>query len=247
MNTDKDRDATRVIARMMEVSGKRTQKELAAELETIPSTISAWKARGVVPMEWIYRAAHLFHVAPEWLISGESAEASHTRTGQPGLTILDITGAAVSLRITLPEDQQLIGIVYSESGTTQLREYVCRPVVRPWLNEHGEIVPDLGSVPYVIRRAAADDMGDWLSMVCFRATEGIGPILPGDWLLVDASQIQAIPPHIYLVAVSGRLLVRRFEVAAQGGFFTGERGETPAIPESDAHIIGRVLERAGPI
>ncbi len=240
-------EASEIIARMMKASGKRTQKELAGELETIPSTISAWKARGAVPMEWVYRAAHLFKVAPEWLISGETPGSQASRADHPGITVLDIAGAAVSVRITLPADQQLIGIVYSESGATRLREYVCRPVVRPSLNEFGEMVPDLGNVPYVMRRSEADRMGDWLAMVCFRASEAIGPILPGDWILVDTGQTLPVASRIYLVAVGKRLVVRRFEVSADGGVFIAERSNAPAIPEQDAVVLGLVLERAGPI
>lgn len=244
---DAETGAAAVIGRMMEASEKNTQKELAAALKTIPSTISAWKARGAVPMEWVYRASHLFKVAPEWLISGETPGGQGQRPDEPGITVLDIAGAAVSVRITLPADQQLIGIVYSESGTMKLREYVCRPVVRPWLNENGEMVPDLGSVPYVMRRVAADSLGDWLSMVCFRAGESLGPILPGDWLLVDTSQTEPIASKFYMIAVGGRLVIRRFEVSAEGGIFVTDREDVPTIHENDAVILGIVLERAGPI
>ncbi|WP_153306863.1 helix-turn-helix domain-containing protein [Desulfonatronum thioautotrophicum] len=239
--------ADHVIRRMLQAAGCGTQKELAESLRTIPSTISAWKVRGSVPMEWVYRAAHLFHVAPHWLMTGEQEGGQGDKSLEPGITVLDISGAAVSLRVTLPADQQLIGIVYSESGITKLREYVCRPVIQPWLNDHGEVVPDLGAVPYVMRRSAADSLGDWLAMVCFRATEPLGPILAGDWLLVDTSQVRPISPHIYLVGVAGRLLVRRFVVAAQGGQWVGEDRSLPLIPEEEASVFGRVLERAGPL
>lgn len=239
--------ADHIIRRMLQAAGRRTQKELAESLQTIPSTISAWKVRGSVPMEWIYRAAHLFRVDPHWLMTGEQEGPVGDKSLEPGITVLDISGAAVSLRVTLPEDQQLIGIVYSESGITTLREYVCRPVIQPWLNDHGELVPDLGAVPYVMRRSAADSLGDWLSMVCFRATESLGPILAGDWLLVDTSQVRPIPPHIYLIGVSGRLLTRRFVVAALGGQWVGEDRFLPLIPEGEATVFGRVLERAGPL
>lgn len=236
-----------VIRRMLQAAGRETQKDLADALRTIPSTISAWKVRKSVPMEWIYRAAHLFHVSPHWLMTGEQERQGGDPSLEPGITVLDISGAAVSLRVTLPADQQLIGIVYSESGITRLREYVCRPVVQPWLNDHGELVPDLGAVPYVMRRSAADCLGDWLAMVCFRATETLGPILAGDWLLVDTGQTRPISPHIYLIGVSGRLLVRRFTVAAQGGQWAGEDRSLPLIQEQEASVFGRVLERAGPL
>lgn len=239
--------ATLVIRRMLQAAGRRTQKELAQALRTMPSTISAWKVRGSVPMEWIYRAAHLFHVSPHWLITGDQERPGGDSPLDPGITVMDISGAAVSLRVTLPADQQLIGIVYSESGITKLREYVCRPVVQPWLNDHGELVPDLGAVPYVMRRSAADSLGDWLSMICFRATENLGPILAGDWLLVDTSQLRPLPPHIFLIGISGQLLVRRFVVTAEGGHWVGEDRSLPLIPAQEASVFGRVLERAGPL
>lgn len=60
-----------VYARMLFVSGKRTQSELAELLNLQQGSISEAKKRGIIPLSWCVRVSDLFHVRMDWLRFGE--------------------------------------------------------------------------------------------------------------------------------------------------------------------------------
>lgn len=60
-----------VYARMLFVSRRRTQVELAELLGLQQGTISEAKKRGWIPLAWCVRISDLFHVRMEWLRFGE--------------------------------------------------------------------------------------------------------------------------------------------------------------------------------
>ena len=60
-----------VYARMLFVSRRRTQAELAELLNLQQGSISEAKKRGGIPLSWCVRISDLFHVRMEWLRFGE--------------------------------------------------------------------------------------------------------------------------------------------------------------------------------
>ena len=61
----------RGVRRMLFVSGKRTQSELAELLNLQQGSISEAKKRGIIPLSWCVRVSDLFHVRMDWLRFGE--------------------------------------------------------------------------------------------------------------------------------------------------------------------------------
>ena len=64
-------DFDAVYARMLFISGKRTQSELAELLNLKQGSISEAKKRGTIPLPWCVRISDIFHVRMDWLRFGE--------------------------------------------------------------------------------------------------------------------------------------------------------------------------------
>ena len=60
-----------VYARMLFVSRRRTQAELAELLNLQQGSISEAKKRGIIPLSWCVRISDLFNVHMDWLRFGE--------------------------------------------------------------------------------------------------------------------------------------------------------------------------------
>ncbi len=64
-------DFESVYARMLFISGKRTQAELADLLNLKQGSISEAKKRGTIPLPWCVRMSDIFGVRMDWLRFGE--------------------------------------------------------------------------------------------------------------------------------------------------------------------------------
>lgn len=63
-------DAAQIVLRMRSTVGAETEKGLAKVLGLGHSTISAWKARNSVPLEYLVRVARDRDVSVDWLVFG---------------------------------------------------------------------------------------------------------------------------------------------------------------------------------
>ena len=57
--------------RILEVTGTRTQMDVAAFLGVRQSSISDAKRRNAVPVTWLITLLNKMHVSPEWVQTGE--------------------------------------------------------------------------------------------------------------------------------------------------------------------------------
>ena len=60
-------DFDAVYARLLFISGKRTQAELAELLNLKQGSISEAKKRGTIPLAWCVRISDIFNVRMDWL------------------------------------------------------------------------------------------------------------------------------------------------------------------------------------
>lgn len=67
-----DLNEKNAFSRVLEVSGCRTQVELADMLGIKQSSISDAKKRNAVPAEWLIKLLRLKGINPEWVLTGES-------------------------------------------------------------------------------------------------------------------------------------------------------------------------------
>jgi hypothetical protein len=76
---------TEILERVGDVTRRRSNTDIAAELGCSPTAISNWKGRGSIPWEALYRFAHEHEVRFEWLLSGRgpksaAADGEHEKT-----------------------------------------------------------------------------------------------------------------------------------------------------------------------
>jgi hypothetical protein len=76
---------TAILERVGDVTRRRSNMDIAADLNCAPTTVSNWKGRGSIPWEQLYRFAHEHDVRFEWLLSGmgprsAAADEEHDKT-----------------------------------------------------------------------------------------------------------------------------------------------------------------------
>jgi hypothetical protein len=66
-----------ILERVGDVTRRRSNVDIAADLGCADSSVSNWKARGTIPWEALYRFAHEHGVPFEWLLSGLGTKEDH--------------------------------------------------------------------------------------------------------------------------------------------------------------------------
>lgn len=83
-----------ILERVGDVTRRRSNADIAADLGCVGSSVSNWKARGTIPWEALYRFAHEHEVRFEWLLSGRgpmnvAADGEHEKTIERYKWIID--------------------------------------------------------------------------------------------------------------------------------------------------------------
>lgn len=64
-----------IFERMKEVTGEKSDKDLAVCLNVAATTLANWKNRNNLPIEVILSFAYKYKISLDWLFTGESKEA----------------------------------------------------------------------------------------------------------------------------------------------------------------------------
>ena len=160
-------DFDAVYARLLFISGKRTQAELAELLNLKQGSISEAKTRGTIPLAWCVRISDIFNVRMDWLRFGEvpvfmgterkdvlfSSDAGLRQPEPPALEFsrpgeLPVYGTIREKDGTFPRvDVQVFPLEFQRKGVEIFR--VLENVMAPALNK--------GALVAVVRGTEAED------------------------------------------------------------------------------------------
>lgn len=78
------------LERIREITGKRTQVELAAVLNIRQSSISDAKRRRSIPAEWLVRLLRQYGTNPDWILTGLGACSLRPADGSAPAVMQDL-------------------------------------------------------------------------------------------------------------------------------------------------------------
>lgn len=84
------REFDEALERIREITGKRTQVDLAAVLNIRQSSISDAKRRRSVPAEWLVRLLRQYGTNPDWVLTGLGARSLRPADGSAPAVMQDL-------------------------------------------------------------------------------------------------------------------------------------------------------------
>lgn len=228
-------NADAIIERMLVATRATSLRELAGLLGLANHTpLSAAKTRNTIPKRWLRQLEIRHGINPLWLQTGEGEMMTRHRGAK-------ISSDGAEITTTRP----LAGIVESTSGAPVRYpvEYLAPPIIHPWINEQGQVVPNPEAgpgpaIPKIWLQAAGVHL-DLLAALDMPSRDMEPEIQERDIVILDRREATPVHGQVYCIAVGSSLLIRRY--AGDRAEFVGERQSSHPITAQDATVIGRAV------
>ena len=232
-------EADAVIARIKQVLGKKTAREVCDALRLDESSFSRAKRTGKIPVKWFYQLEKEFGIRKDFLETGVGdpympglRTVPHDPSKKWATAIFSADG-----REEVQSEYPAAGIVTNASGMAlpihHYAEYVLALEVRPRTKD-GQLEATGSGLPVPRERLKRWSVPE-ANARSLRTAESL--------VLFDLGQTDPQDGRVYVIDMGGMLLVRRLVIGPRGPEFVPATGTGPAIPAGGeaCRIVGRVF------